>query len=262
MHLSHLTIATDGRLPLLSGDAALCEAVCALARIAGGDLVLFCFADDHLHVVTLADAVRTGKLARAIVLALRPLAHTAVEPARTRRVESRSHMEWLVRYVLTQTMHHGLTAHPALFAGSCFQDLVHARWVHGMRLRIAEALPRYRRRGFYESVGLPAVEIGPADDDVLRAAGLGRIGAAAAAALAVPPDLAGNRPRTVLARRAVAHLGHAVGFDTGDLVRTLGVSPRSARRLDETPVPPDALRAIRVRLALEDAVTRAAVQRP
>jgi hypothetical protein len=88
---------------------------------------------------------------------LRPLAAAPVEPARVREVDTRAHLEWLVRYVLTQGPHHGVAGHPALASGSCFQDLVAARRVDGLRLRIAEALPRLRRRTLYEAVGLPAV---------------------------------------------------------------------------------------------------------
>ena len=101
---------------------------------------------------------------------------------------------------------------------------------------MSEALPRYRRRSFCEAVGLLPIEIEPASDDHIRKAGVARLASATAAALAVDPAISGNTPPVVEARRAVAHLARALGFDSGDLVRALGVSARSARRLDERPV--------------------------
>jgi REP element-mobilizing transposase RayT len=256
MAIWHLTLASDGRRALFSGEAGVRAAVRTLARAAGSELVLFAIADGHVHVVALAERERVGRLGRALVLSLRAVAESPLEPARSREVESRSHMEWLVRYVLTQGPHHGLPGHPALSAGSCFQDLVGARAVEGLRLgaALAPALPRFRRRRLYEAVGLPPVEIGPMGDEDVRRSGIARVAAAVASALAVPPDLDGHAAPVVEARRAVAHLGHAVGFDTRDLESALRVSSRTARRLDERPVRPEILRAARVRLALEDAV--------
>lgn len=254
MRIWHLTIASDGRRPLFVDEASVRAAVRTLARVAGDDMALFCIVDDHVHVVALGEPARAGKLARALVLGLRPQAGAPVERARVREVESRSHMQWLVSYVLGQGPHHGLPEHPALASGSCFQDLAGARRIDGLRLRIGEALPRYRRRDLYAAARLPAVEIAPASDARIVAAGMARLAAAVASALAVAPGLAGNTPPVVAARRSFAHLARAAGFDSGDLVRTLGISSRSARRLDERPVPAEVLRAVRVRLAVEDAV--------
>lgn len=110
--------------------------------------MLFCIVDDHLHVVLLCEAQQAGVLSRELLLALRPLTGPNLAPAFVRPVEGRGHLEWLVRYVLEQPTKHGLPGHPALWPGSCFPDLVGARRLPGLslRLRLSEALPRFRLR--------------------------------------------------------------------------------------------------------------------
>jgi hypothetical protein len=251
----HVTIASDGRHPLLPAEDARRVAVRLLARVASGELVLFSVVDDHVHVVALAERARVAKLGRALVLGLRPLAAAPVEPPRLRPVETRAHLESLVGYVLGQVAHHGLAEHPALWSGSCFQDLVGARWLPGLTLRLREALPRLTREAVFGAVGLTGGALTPADDAAVRAAGCVRLVAAAAAAHAVPAALAGNTPPVVAARRAVAQLARAAGRATADLVWALGLSRRAARRYQEPPAPPELLRAVRLRLGLVERLT-------
>jgi REP element-mobilizing transposase RayT len=140
MNIWHLTYASDGRNPLFPDEVACRKAVRVLGRVAGTSTVLFSIVDDHLHLVLWCDRQRRGRLARALVQALRQVAPVPVESARVRAVENRSHMKWLVDYVLSQTIHHGIPSHPALWSGSCFPDLIGARQVPGLDLQLRRAL--------------------------------------------------------------------------------------------------------------------------
>ncbi len=144
MHIWHLTYASDGRNPLFPDEVACRKAVRVLGRVAGTSTVLFNIVDDHLHLVLWCDRQRRGRLARALVQALRQVATVPVESARVRAVENRAHMKWLVDYLLSQTIHRGIPAHTALWSGSCFPDLIGARWVPRMELQLRKALPPKR----------------------------------------------------------------------------------------------------------------------
>jgi len=250
----HLTFSSDGRSALFPDEALRCRAVRTVLRVAGRQLLLFCIVDDHVHVVVLCEADRVGRLARALLLALRPVAGPALAPAFVRPVEGRSHLLWLVRYCLRQPLKHGIGVHPALWTGSCFLDLVGARVVEGFTPSLREALPRLRLRTLFEHVGLEARPLEPLDDQALRAVGSAHLVDAATAALAAPPDLAGNTPLVVTCRRAVAQLGRAADLSSQQLARALHVQPNAARRLADGVVDPRLLLAVRLRLALEQRV--------
>lgn len=252
----HLTLSSDGRFPIVSDEAARLHAVRTLARIIPQDMALFCVVDDHDHLVLRGERPRAGLLGRSVRLALGHDARGRLEPARIRPVESRSHMLWLVRYVLTQAPHHGLPTHPALCSGSCFLDLVGARVIPGFTLCLGEVLPRLQRSELYRIVGLGG-EVQPAPDELVRARGAVRLRDAARAALALGPDPDGRTPCEVSARRAVAALGLAARLSANDLAWALRVPLRTIGRLARGAVPPQLARAIRLRLALEDAVARA-----
>ena len=249
----HLTLATDGRHPLFDDEDAVRRAVRVLVRAAPDDLALFCFVDDHAHFVALVDSPRIGKLARALVLGLRPHASAHVEPARVRPVESRAHMESLVKYVLTQPTRHGVAADPARWTGSCFQDLVGARAI-GLKLKLAKALPRLRLRDVQSIVGLGSDPISGLQDDAIRAAGIGRLVAAATVACSVDSALAGNTAPVVAARRAISQLARDVGIPASEVAFALRITERAARRLLEPPVSEPSTAAIRTRLGLEFAL--------
>ena len=87
----HLTLASDGRLPLFHGDAGRRAAVRALARACGEELVLACVVDDHVHAVIRCHRRRAGQVAWSVLRALRAVAAAPVEPARVREVDSRSY---------------------------------------------------------------------------------------------------------------------------------------------------------------------------
>ena len=250
----HLTFATDGRNPLCPEEGARLAMVRALARVAGEHAVLFCVVDDHIHLVVLCERQEAGRIAQRLSLALRPLAAVEVDPARVRPVESRSHLQSLVRYVLDQPRHHHLGEHPGLFAGSCFVDLVGARVLDGLKLRIQDALPRLRLRDVYQSVGLRPVRLTSATKDEIRAAGAVRLATAGAAALGVEPTLESKRPSAVKARTAVCRIGNSVGIPASELAFALGITQRAVRRLADRVVDERLLVSVALRLALEDAV--------
>lgn len=260
MRSFHLTLAAVGRHVLFPAEAARRAAVRALGRVAGEWLTLFSLVDDHVHVVLFCEEERVGRLARAILLALRPLAAVALEPAFVRPVRDRGHLEWLVGYVLTQPSHHGLAEHPALTTGSCYRDLVGARLVPGLTLRVGQALPRFGLREACRHVGLPEVELCPLTLEGLRAAGATRLVGAASAALSVGPDLTTNEPLVVEARRASVQLANAAGIHLAEVAHALGLTVGSVRRLSDRDAPEPILRAIRLELALEAAVGAAATR--
>jgi hypothetical protein len=165
-------------------------------------------------------------------------------------------MEKLVTYLLGQPKRHDIATHPALWTGSCFQDIAGARVIEGMRLQLDVVLPRFRIQTAYEATGLPPKEIKPVNDSTIRAAGATRLVSAAGAALAVGPPLVGKTALLVRARHAVAQIARKVGIPHGEVAWALGITERAARRLLDLPIEKEKLHAIRMRLALEDIVHR------
>lgn len=252
----HLTMATDGRLPLAPTEDERRAIVRAIVRLAGPQLALFSVVDDHLHLVVLATRDEVGRLARALLLGLRPLCRASLEPARIRPVESRGHASWLAQhYIAVQPLKHGLPDHPALYSGSCFQDLVGARL--GPTLRVVELLPRFRLRDVFSEVGLPAEPIAPPDPSQIRALGAARVVLAAAAAACAPPGLDGRTALVVSARRAAAQLAEESDIGRAETGFALGLSPSGLRKLLKAPVDAALCRAARLRLGLEVAVATA-----
>jgi len=247
----HLTFSAEGRGALFPSEALRRQAVRTLARVAGADLLLFCVVDDHVHAVLFCDAHRVGLRARSFLLALRAIAGTPLLPAHVRPVDGRSHLLWLVQYCIRQPSKHDIGVHPALWSGSCFLDLVGARVLDGYAPPLREALPRLRRRVFFEHAGLDPTPLTPLSDDALGGVGVMALVGAAAAAFAAPPGLAGNPPLVVQARRVAVHLGGIAGFSAASLARALGVRPNAVHRLRHRPASPAGVDAARRYLALE-----------
>lgn len=251
MDATHVTIATAERTVLCSTPDALLEATRIAARVGGPDVLLSCVVDEHVHAVVSLDRARAGPWARRLARALGTRVPVELAPARFKRVEGRSHLRWLVDYVLQQPQKHGLqnAGSAALWPGSCFVDLVGARILDGFDPRgLAGALPRLRRDDLYAAVGLEPVE--PLDDEALRAEGPRRIGDAAAAAVGLPRLEGSSRP-VVRARRAAGRLCRALGFPDTQIAFGLRCPEGTASRLTRL-APPDPLldRAIRLQLAL------------
>lgn len=196
--------------------------------------------DDHSHFVVFADAAEIGRVGRAIRLALRALG-ADLEPADVRPVENRAHMQHLVGYLLTQPQHHELTVRPSTWSGSCFPDLVGARVVPGVALRLDDALPRYRLRDACASVLLPDAPLVVHGDEILRRIGVVRIVEAATAAFAAPTAPHGRSLEANRARQAAAVLARAGAFGTQGVADALvinspGRGAPDARRPSGAPV--------------------------
>ncbi len=250
----HLSTASTTRHSLFPSEALRRRAVRTIARVAADELVEFCVVDDHVHTIVLCDRARCGELARMLKLALGPVAAVPMKPFYIGTIHGRNHMEETHRYVLRQPGHHGLSCHPALWSGSCFLDLVGARWIPGLRLRLGEVLPRLTLHRTCEIVGLRAAPIAPAPDGLVRAAGPSALVAAAAAACGAAPELVGRRAETSRARRIACVLARQVGVPLPELSWALGTHPGSTRKLAASEVEPELLAAVRVYLSLDRAV--------
>ena len=250
----HIAWSSEGRHPLAPEKAGRRALVRTITRVAGEAVSLFCVVDDHVHVVLFCRLAERGRHVQALSLAFRPLVAVPLAPAFVRPVRDRGHMEWLAHeYILRQPVKHGLSARPALWSGSCFADLAGARVLPGLRLRIEDALPRWRLRTAYHAVGLPETRLVSASDDLVRRLGASRIAAAAAFAACAEPGLRGKGDAEVTARRVVAGLASAVGIRTPEISWALGITPQAANRLIGRHAPVIHLEATRLRLALEQA---------
>jgi len=259
MAVWHLTLESKGRQHLFPAEESLRAAVRALAAAAGGETLLFCVVDDHVHVVVCCDRARAGRLAQAVSTTLRPLATVPTKRlADIAPVEDRRHMERLVGYLVKQPPHHNLPVHPALWTGSCFPDLIGARAIRALGQPLLKFLPRFRLTEVMEYVGLEPRLPEPASDAAIRAAGATRLVSAVNAALALPDGGAGNRWEVVLARVVTSALASTAGIATGETAAALGKTMRCVqRRALDTRIDDTVLKAVRTRLTLEDAVARA-----
>jgi hypothetical protein len=257
MQSFHLTFVTVGRHPMFADEASRRAALHALGRVLAQKVVLFALVDDHLHVVLYVSPAEVGHLARAILLALGPLAAVPVHPAHVAAVEDQEHLTSLVRYLLEQSVSHGLDEHPALASGSCYAELVGARVVPGLELQVERAFLDRRVPDTAPFVGLPSTPLEPSGPSVVRHLGAFRLAAAAAFAAAAPSNLEGRSAECVAARRVVACLGDQASIDSRELAAALGVDPDTVRRLQTRAADPVLARATCVRLALEQRVVLA-----
>ncbi len=259
MRCAHLTFTSAGRLPPFPDERSLRQAVRALGR-SGARVVLFCVVDDHAHTVVLANGESFPWVGRSVVLAWKKVAQVDVRLAHVEPVRDRQHLKRLIPYMVRQVEHHGLSGHPALWTGSCFQDLVGARIVPGVTPRVRELVPRLRTETLLEAAGLPP-SIPLLDDAALRALGPTRIAAAASSAFAAGPPLSGREAPVMGAKITAAVLAGQLGIATAEIAWSLSLSPRSARRLAACSASPQALRALRIRIALEEAVAASVTAR-
>lgn len=251
--LHHITLASKSRQPLFPDESRLRAAVRKMAEVFPDEMALFCLVDDHLHSPMFGDWQTAGRQGQRLAVALGPLVSVELQPAHRSPIETRAHMRRVLPYDLQQPVSHELGQHPALYSGSCLQDLLNARVLEGLRLRIKDALPRYHPRDACAAVGL-GWPVLPANDDQIRGMSAARLAAAASSALAADPALKGNWPHVVRARRAAAQLASQLGFSTTQLARTLGVSPVTLRRYCREREEAAVIQAIRMRLGLELAV--------
>jgi hypothetical protein len=256
MQLWHLNIASRTRHALFPSEALRLQAVTKLVSICGNTMVLFCIVDDHLHWVVLCDRCQCSTIARAAKLAVAALTSTATKSVHIEPVNGRNHLETLRSYILLQTIRHGLPGHPALWSGSCFPDLVGARWIPELRLRLQDVLPRCTQADLCRDLALPLRQLEPSELTELRTGGASSLVAAAAAACGATPELRGKRRETVRARRVACSLARAVDMPLREVAWALGIHPGNARKLLTTPVEPEALLATRRRITLEQVVAK------
>lgn len=254
MEIWHLRFSSDGRHPLFPGEAARRAAVLVVVRHAGSWLVVFGFADDHLHVTVQCTRAQAGKLSRALVLGLRPLSGLGFEPSFIKPVLDRAHLKRLVGYFIEQPARHGLPAHPAAWSGSCFSDIVGARFIGDPLLCVADVLPRYRPTEAWVSAGLDRWGIPPMSDEQIKGIGLSKVVDAAAFAVCANPQMNGRTAPETQARAIVVRLGRLAGFRNRDIAGILGISIEAVRKLGLRGVDDRAVRAARLRMAIVEAV--------
>ena len=252
-----LTIATDTRHALFPSEARRLASIFTLVRVFQEILVMFCIVDDHVHLVVLSSRERLGHISRMFKLCMAAQAAAPTAPVRTKAIEGRRHMESVHRYVLRQPSHHGLPGHQALWSGSCFPDLVGARWIPGAALRIHDVLPRIRPADACRCVGLDPKEVIAFTLEEVRAAGAASLVSAAAAACGAPQEMTGGRATTSRARRCACTIARRAGIPTGEMAWALNVHPGSVRKCVSVSIPEPALEATLMRLGLERAVVHA-----
>jgi hypothetical protein len=243
-----------GGLPFFTSEAAYREAVRRLATLKHS-IALFCLVAEHLHQVAVTSGEPGAAVSKATKRALNSVVETPFsKDTDIRTVSDRKYVLNLLRYDLGQPKKHKMPGHPAVWEGSCFLDLVGARRIRGLEPCIATLLPSFNVVDAYVHVGLPRNEIQPASAEQMLAAGLPRLVFAAAAAFAAKPTLEGNGFPEIEARCAVAKLGRWIGLHDSEIAPAIWVTVRSVRNLRRRSIDREALDAVRVRIALEDAV--------
>ncbi len=255
----HLSLSSEGRHSLFPTEGIRRAAVHIIVGHAGPWLVAFGIADDHLHVEVACTRVQVGKLARALRLGLGSISGCGFEPTYIEPVDSRSHALTLVSYAIQQPQKHGLPCHPALWSGSCFSDIVGARCIEGLRLRIRDVWPRYRAADAWRAAGLPRAGIPPATDARIFSMGLGALRDAAAFAVCSDPGLGGRTQAVVASRATVVLIGRQAGFRSTDIARTLDIGPEAVRRLRRRQLDERVISATRQRLGIKNAIAETSI---
>jgi len=255
MAVWHVGFSSAKRGTPFPGEDRRRKAVRALTEAAGDHLVLFSLVHEHNHTMLWTEG-GIDKLGADVQRALNALSEEPLVDPWTERVDGTRRKEGLLRYFLQQPSHHNIGVHDALWTGSCFQDLAGARVIDGFRPRIWDLLPHAARSVIYRHVRLPR-PVEPVSLAQVRVLGAVRLMAAASAALTAAPRLRGRTTLEVRAKAAVVHLGERSGLSAAETCWALGIVPRTYRRLRALE-PSDAdVRAVRQRLALEEAVASA-----
>ena len=256
MEIWHLRFSSEGRHPLFPTEGQRRAAVTVVVQRAGPYLITFGIVDDHLHIVLVCDRATAGKLSRALLLGLRPIARREFESPYIKPVENRSHLLRLVGYTIEQPAKHGLDTHPALWSGSAFPDIVGARVI--CRLRISDVLPRYRTAEAWKAAGLSPQGVSPLEVGLLRSADVEALTVAASFVANAPPELSGRTAPETRARALVVSLAREAGLPTHDVTVALDISREAARKLSKRPVEDHDLEAVLLRMRIEMAVARRA----
>lgn len=256
MNLYHLIYASIGRLPFFTSANGYHSAIRALAKVSKNRIVAFAVMDDHIHVVLFEDSGAERHRAKALLQALSPLTSVGIERAHIVPIESRIHMHRELMYMLRQPSHHKLKGHEALWRGSCFPDLVGARYVEGLQLQVEKALPRFNVGQILGAMGVQKKHIIPLENAEIKGVGLSRFIDCAIDALCAPSPLSGKSYQTIGARAAVCQLAHAAGFKPAEVADSLNISRQSFYSALKRTVASEAIQSIRVRLNLENSKNR------
>ncbi len=251
MQLVHLTYASTDRSSLFPSVELRRRALHTLARVVGTQLVLFSIVDDHLHVVAFVDDRGGAVLAGRLHLALRRVTAVELSRAHIKPVSGRRHLQSILRYLLVQPEHHGLSASPQRWEGSCLPDLISARVLPGtaVRAQLREALPRAKDAELLAMVGLIPDHVEPASLEEVRDLGAVALVGACQRATAAPAPWGRSHP-AVHARAAAIRIGQAAGFSSTELARACRVTPRAARYRGRVAIPDDICWAARRQLRL------------
>jgi hypothetical protein len=251
-----MTVSTVGRLALARSEPERRALVRAFARAGRERLLAFDLVDDHAHAAISGERPRMiARDLRRSLAVVRP--DLEFEAPHLKLVDTRRYLRWLLTYLLVQPAKHGLDAHPALWTGSCFQDLVGARLLTGFSVApLRAALPRLRLWSLFRDVGLEEAQLPRAPDDLLRRAGVGRLTDLAAGVYAVDPEFVGRSSLVVAARTLASAVGVQLGFSRTRLAPFLGATPQTVGRLASRRLAPAAEQALRLRFGLEERVQR------
>ncbi len=249
-----MNVSTVGRLALARSEPERRTLVRAFARAGRERLLAFDLVDDHAHAVISGERPRlVARDLRRSLAAVRP--ELEFDPPHLKLVDTRRYLRWLLTYLLVQPTKHGLDTHPALWTGSCFQDLVGARLLTGFSVApLRAALPRLRLRSLFSDVGLSEIKLRPRANDLLRRAGAARLADLAAGVFAVDPKLLGRSSLVVTARTLASVVGVELGFSRAKLAPYLGATPQTVGRLASRRLDPAAKRALGLRFELEERV--------
>ena len=256
MTIHHMTVSTAGRLSLARNETERRTLVRAFTARGRERLLAFGLVDDHAHAVISTERPRlVARDLRRSLAGVRP--DLELDTPHLKRVDTRRYLTWLLNYLASQPLKHGINVHPALWTGSCFQDLVGARLLSPFSCGpLREALPRLRMRTLYREVGLEEISLAPAPDTWLRYAGPARLASLAAGVYGVGPELVGRAQNLTAARALAAGVAAKLGISRAALSRSLGISRQSTARLARRQLDPMAERALRVRFDLEERASR------
>lgn len=160
MTIVHYTQAVRGRLAFARTEQERRQLVHELARVAGARLLAFGHADEHLHNVLAHD--QPGVLVRDLRRVLRRLRpDLRLKAPNVEVIDTRAYLRSTLDDVLRQSAQHRLVGvHPALWTGSCFQDLIELRLLPGFDPGgIRRELQRLQLRELYSVVDLPVEPI-------------------------------------------------------------------------------------------------------
>ena len=219
-----------------------------LARGTTRDLVSFGVADNHLHAVLTCSRAVAGVFARAVETSLRHLLALRVPfaPARFRPIVDQQHLGNATSYSVRQQERHGVRLDP-LREGTSLPDVLGLRVLDpSLATRFAARLPRVERADLLALLGVHLVR-GPVDLEPLADA--------AAAALALP-DLHGQDPERMAAKRAAVHVGLAADLRPSQIAELLTSPARTVQRLAGDAPRTDLVRAVCLQLRLRTGVAR------